>query len=632
MKYIITSLLLIAVSNAALATDYYLSPSGSDNNAGTSTSKPWKTLSRANQAAFKPGDSLNLQGGANFSGGLSFGSDDAGDAAHPLVVGSYGNGRATITQKSGTGITIYNTGGITLQNLIVAGPGQTNSKGRYGIFVWSDASNGAQYDGVLMRNLEVKAFASGGVMVYSGHVSDPGFINLQLLSSEIHGNGLNGVQTAGIFQTGGSAHYPHKNLTIRDVRAYDNSGLPGQSSHSGSGIIVAFVDGALVEYCEAYENGALNDAPGGGPIGIWAWEANNVNLQFNESHHNRSGGGDGGGFDLDGGVTNSVMQYNYSHDNVGAGYGMFQFDYAHAYDHNVVRYNVSQRDGLQFGGGIHFWAAVTAQTGIQNTLVHNNVFYIGANQAGAGIDEIDVGTVTLFNTTVLNNVFISEGPKAVVDIAQPGGGWTFNGNVYQSLSGAAQFLWGNTPYSGLKAWRKATGQEKFGGANTGFEGNPGLVAAGQGGTIDDAHALATLSAYQLHVGAAAQDIGLPLASFSADPGPQDFYGDAAQSGAAPDAGVHETDCSAPPLSNDDRYTISKKTVVTKAATGVLANDIGCTRPTLAVVVLPTKGTLLLNADGSFTYTANSRASADSFTYEASNANGVSQAVVSLSPN
>ena len=46
---------------------------------------------------------------------------------------------------------------------------------------------------------------------------------------------------------------------------------------------------------------------------VWAFDATKITLQYKESYANKSGSGkDGAGFDLDGGVTNSVMQNNYS--------------------------------------------------------------------------------------------------------------------------------------------------------------------------------------------------------------------------------------------------------------------------------------------------------------------------------
>lgn len=79
--------------------------------------------------------------------------------------------------------------------------------------------------------------------------------------------------------------------------------------------------------------------------GIWAWDSNNILLQFNESYANRTIGVDGDGFDFDGGVTNSVMQYNYSHDNDAAGFLLAQYAFApQAMKNIVIRYNISEND------------------------------------------------------------------------------------------------------------------------------------------------------------------------------------------------------------------------------------------------------------------------------------------------
>src|SRR6185436_14166755 len=78
-----------------------------------------------------------------------------------------------------------------------------------------------------------------------------------------------------------------------------------------------------------------------------------------------------GGFDLDGGVTNSVMQYNYSHGNDGAGFLLAQFANAKPFSGNVVRYNISQADGRKNGyGGVHAFGP------INSTQVYNNTIFM----------------------------------------------------------------------------------------------------------------------------------------------------------------------------------------------------------------------------------------------------------------
>src|SRR5688500_6573423 len=53
---------------AQTVTTYYVSPTGNDSNAGTSSSKPWKTLQRVNAQNFSPGTSILFQGGKTFTG------------------------------------------------------------------------------------------------------------------------------------------------------------------------------------------------------------------------------------------------------------------------------------------------------------------------------------------------------------------------------------------------------------------------------------------------------------------------------------------------------------------------------------------------------------------------------------
>jgi len=69
-----------------------------------------------------------------------------------------------------------------------------------------------------------------------------------------------------------------------------------------------------------YDNGIENTWIRGGGVGIWAWDSNDIVIQHNIAHHNRTGSYDGGGFDLDGGVSNSIMHYNLSYENDGSGY------------------------------------------------------------------------------------------------------------------------------------------------------------------------------------------------------------------------------------------------------------------------------------------------------------------------
>ena len=84
------------------------------------------------------------------------------------------------------------------------------------------------------------------------------------------------------------------------------------------------------------------------PVGIWAYEADSVTIQHCIAYRNKTSKGseDGGGFDLDGGTTNSTIQYCLTYENEGSGFGIFQYDGASPWKNNTVRFNISVNDGL----------------------------------------------------------------------------------------------------------------------------------------------------------------------------------------------------------------------------------------------------------------------------------------------
>src|SRR5438105_14983365 len=110
-----------------------------------------------------------------------------------------------------------------------------------------------------------------------------------------------------------SALYAKSDNSAGYCQAYNTGGVPNTGGHSGSGIILSDVSGGTIERCVAYNNGALCNSPGGGPVGIWTWDSSNITIQYNESYSNRTGATslDGGGFDFDAGVSNSLTPFNH---------------------------------------------------------------------------------------------------------------------------------------------------------------------------------------------------------------------------------------------------------------------------------------------------------------------------------
>ncbi len=71
-------------------TYFFDSKTGDDANQGTSTSAPWKTLTKLNGMSLLPGDSVKFAKGSTFTGGCII--ESSGSEEHPIVISSYGVG------------------------------------------------------------------------------------------------------------------------------------------------------------------------------------------------------------------------------------------------------------------------------------------------------------------------------------------------------------------------------------------------------------------------------------------------------------------------------------------------------------------------------------------------------------
>jgi len=523
---------------------YYVSPTGDDSNSGASPVDAWQTVRNVNDLDLNPGDRVFFEGGKTYDGSLSFDSLDSGTKLNPVVISSFGKGRATINSGRKTGAYVHNAGGFEIRNINFVGSGADDSEGENGIYFYNDLSDGTKLEHVRIDSVDVSGYRDAGIVIGSGQTSNCGFRNVRITNAESHDNGDKGISV--------SAHWPskpgdrsHRDIYVGNSKAYDNLGIIGKDPHTGNGIIISGVDTALIEYCEAYNNGENNNGSKGGPIGIWAWEASHVIIQFCESHHNKTGEinrKDGGGFDLDGGCVNSVMQYNYSHDNYGAGYGIYQFSGASPFTNNVVRYNISENDGLIGGyGAITFWST-SSSGGIQNTKVYNNTLYVSPNTGGAGIIDFVGATSYIHDTEVYNNIIITAPGKTVLNIPNSSGGWAFRGNCYWTVDDQLSIGWDGTTYTSLETWREATGQEMLDSKNVGFSIDPKLTDPGNGKTIGDPTKLATHSAYQLQSNSPMIDAGLNLDDlFGIDSGLRDFYGATLPQFNGFDVGAHESE-------------------------------------------------------------------------------------------
>jgi hypothetical protein len=533
----------IVLSQFVSANTYYLSAWGNDNNSGLSASDAWRTIQKLNTIDLQPGDSVLFQGGYSFPGNIYLDADDAGTAAQPVFIGSYGTGKATILAGNGIGIQGYNCAGLRISTLQITGAGVNANSGR-GIDLYMDV----HYDLSFIRidNCDISGFRGYGIQ-FGCWDTNFGFNDVRVTYTNSFNNGSGGMISYGFNDV-----INHKNFYVAYSTFHDNKGRPDvTNTNTGNGIVLSAIENAAIEYCEAYNNGEYNANPAGGPVGIWFYLVKNGLIQYCESHHNNTSTIDGGGFDIDGGSQNCIIQHCYSHDNAGAGYLMAEYGASVPYSGNIIRYNISQNDARKgSSGAIAFWGVDNSHR-ITQSQVYNNTVYLNADNVVSGTPSaVKLMGGNFSQVKLSNNVFCTQGAVHVLsaDVAVDSSALHFLANDYYNSGGILTFQWGGNLYYSLQAWKNAAiTQERRGIAHYGLSADPLLVAPGAGGNVGIAQLtqLSTyLQGYRLQQNAIALDAGLDVAmTLGLNVGARDFFGNAPRYGASQDIGAHEcSDC------------------------------------------------------------------------------------------
>lgn len=527
-------IIFLMLPQLTLAADYYVSMSGRDSNSGESPGAPWQSFSKVNDLILRPGDRVLLRGGDTFSGILYFDSFDRGAASSPIRIKSYGTGRARILAGDGHGILAYNTAGYVISDLDIVGSGRDTNNGS-GIFFYADLPGDVKLDRVVITRVDVSGFHHAGIEVGAWNGAT-GFSNVSISQVQAYDNAKNGITVWG-YDAPLSTIYAHRNVFVTASSAYRNHGVSGLEDPSGNGIVISNVDGGGIASCTAYDNGSQNTS-NSGPVGIWAWRANRVKIEYNESFDNRTttGASDGGGFDLDGGVTNSILQYNYSHGNDGHGYLLAQYAGAAPFRKNTIRYNISENDGRRnSSAGIYVWSH--SELEITDSHIYNNTIYVSPSSAG-NVCALRVVSPTS-GLRIRNNVIFTTGGVPLLCVADGQVGMKVQGNAYWSDGSEFKIRWGADLYSSLAAFR-ASGQEMLKGTATGMSVNPQLDDPGFGGTVGNPDDLKALSAYRPTMASPLVNTGLDLkALFGIAVGDSDFSGTLLPQDGAFDVGAHE---------------------------------------------------------------------------------------------
>ena len=506
---LILPITLFCCRNNSVSEIYINNNTGNDKFPG-SVKRPIKTISEVNGRLKKKPASIFLKGGQVFKGNLLVDSI-IGTRTDTIVIGSYGEGRAVIDGANGEAIRVENCSYIRVENLELKGNGRKGG----------NLANGLAF--VRTRNSSVEHLAAEGFQKSGVDLYDCSFI--QVKDALAYNNGFCGINIMG------SGNHLSKNIFISGSKAENNPGDPTMlDNHSGNGILVGASDSVTIDHCSATNNGWDMPRQGNGPVGIWAWESDHVTIQYCISYRNKTsrGGKDGGGFDLDGGVTNSLIQYCLSYENEGAGYGLFQYSGASDWSNNTIRYCLSINDArtTEGAGSFFIWNGSNESSQLNNCMIYNNVIYS---------DSVPVisyeNSSAHKNIKFSNNIFFGSGEI----IGGVNSGSSFIGNTWWSSGKDIRFK----GFRKLAEWAKSTGQEMVKGQIVGIQTDPRLTGPFIT-EITDPYQLGGLKGYTLKPDSPLRNKGMDLKSLlGIDPPIYDFYGNPLPLGVGAEPGVHQ---------------------------------------------------------------------------------------------
>jgi hypothetical protein len=448
---------------------YYVNLSGNDKNSGSKTA-PFKTIGKINSLHLLAGDTVYFRSAQRFNGSLSI-AQIKGSFKKPVVITSYGVGKGIVDARDSTAIKVYQCSYIKIRHLTLMGSGRKQGNVKDGLAIVNCNKIGVD-------DLDISGFQKSGLLIFSSQ----GIIAKKVF---VHNNGSAGITVEGPYQTRKS-----RDIQILNCRAENNPGDPTNlKNHSGNGIIVGNCSKVLIDHCTATNNGWDMPRIGNGPVGIWAYEADSVTIQYCLAYRNKTskGGGDGGGFDFDGGVANSVIQYCLSYENQGGGYCIFQYAGASPWHHNIFRYNIGENDGtlMNAQAGLFVWNSSEDANQMYNCEVYGNIIYNAKAVPISYLKQSESKGLRFYNNVFVGRDTLIRGVDKVGDAQYQGNNWWSLKNGF-NIDGIKT----------IKAWALKTGKEQKNGKVIGLNIKPDFKAPGNA-NITSANQLKTFTNYQL---------------------------------------------------------------------------------------------------------------------------------------
>jgi hypothetical protein len=518
---IILLLFILLFPVALLATNYYVSADGNDNNDGLTGSTPWLTLAKVSEAAandknggfIQAGDQILFRAGDVFEGQLVI--NRSGTSDNPIIISSYGEGEKPILSGSGnipTGDYIEAVKLVNTSHIVMDGLWIKNDRKNLGDITWGTNSSygikaiankwGGISRGLTFRNLKITDVFGYDMLDWEGKftldyykaqafffdsekdddsvtpakevrfedvlIEDCYFYNLG--STAISARNLNPANNSN------SEEGRNRNFVIRN-NTFEHLG--------GDGVVFASVCNGLVENNTFIDLGwgdhtSSTDRYYGRGEGCWIWDSHNIIVQYNKQYRAR-GFGDtyGAAGHIDFYCKNAIFQYNYSEDTEG-GFVEILGDC----ENSTFRYNVSVNDGHRANGHHRYTIWLSGWVGKDITpvpsdenYIYNNTVYLDAAKCQPDI------SIFAGDTYIYNNIFYA------MNGAQIGsGGVEIDMQNGAELHVSNNLFYGNiaTAFSNLDA-NKTNGDPQF---------------------VNPVSANGTMSNFDIQAGSAAIDKGL----------------------------------------------------------------------------------------------------------------------------
>lgn len=441
----------VKAANIYGGTDYYIdATNGNDNYSGKSTTRAWKTLTKASSVTFSPGDRILLKAGEVWNNQQLY-PKGSGTEGKPIVIDMYGdaslgkpyiatNGNVScpVTNRYGTYTKDLEKAGLTgavvlrnqqyweIHNLEISNDNNFNSDittGTYvrdGISISINADKLANssdkimdyfrisdcyihdidgpstwqkihYGGIVFQVFGSKQFNQYEDSAYYFHdvrIENNRFYKTELHAVEFCFNWFG--DSAGQYDEAGKYHEGWEQLWVRTKDLYSRDVYIGHNycESIGQGAIqLANTKNMTVEYNEV--NGFL-ERYNAVSCGLYLWAGSDSVMQYNEVYNGPYDEYDGTPWDMEYTNFNVTYQYNYSHDNA-AGW----MSYMGNSSNSIARYNLSVNDN-----GVIVKNMLS--TNYAPSYFVNNVFVYDAAQMDYFHDEIFKDTVYFYNNVFYN--------------------------------------------------------------------------------------------------------------------------------------------------------------------------------------------------------------------------------------